>query len=63
MKSATKAERAYQAAYRERNRERALALREDNRERKRAYDRTYYADPANKQLSGAAKRKIYGYPA
>ena len=50
---------AYQAAWREANRERMAAYREANRERKRAHDREYSATFG--QLSGAAKRKLYGY--
>jgi hypothetical protein len=53
--------RAYQAAWRKANAARLQSYREVHREEKRAYDRAYNADPANKQLSGAMKRKIYGY--
>lgn len=53
--------RAYQAAWRAANRARLAAYREGNREKKRAYDRARNA--LYGQDSGAAKRKIYGYPA
>jgi hypothetical protein len=53
--------RTYQATWRAANAARLEVYREAHREEKRAYDRAYYADPANKQLSGAAKRKIDGY--
>jgi hypothetical protein len=53
--------RAYQAAWRAANAGRLQVYREAHRNEKRAYDRAYNADPANKQFSGAAKRKIYGY--
>jgi hypothetical protein len=52
-------QRAYQALWRAENAAKLKAYREANREKKRAYDREYYALPENKQLSGAAKRKIY----
>jgi hypothetical protein len=52
---------AYQAAWRAANAARLRAYREAHREEKRAYDRAYNANPVNKQLSGAMKRKIYGY--
>jgi hypothetical protein len=53
--------RAYQAAWRAANAARLQVYREAHREEKRAYDRAHNADLANKQFSGAAKRKIYGY--
>jgi len=46
---------AYQAAYRLAHRDESAAYREAHREEKRAYDR------GMPQLSGAAKRRKYGY--
>lgn len=46
--------KAYQAQYRATHQAQAQAYREAHREQKRAYDR------GQKQLSGAAKRRLYG---